>query len=164
MISILKQLSKHWVTCIVIFILLVIQANCDLSIPSMTSDIVDTGIQMSGITSNVPDTIRKDSLDALLWLMEEDDAQKVMDAYSLKEDIYTLVCEKNKTLEQAFTIPEMVLVSMASNNKEEVQVKDLDEACKNLLLSIQSFPAGMKDSQIREVLQSTMNSQLSKVD
>ncbi|MCI7803313.1 MAG: ABC transporter ATP-binding protein/permease [Erysipelotrichaceae bacterium] len=164
MISILKQLSKHWITCIVIFILLVIQANCDLSIPSMTSDIVDTGIQMSGITSNVPDTIRKDSLDALLWLMEEDDAQKVMDAYSLKEDIYTLVCEKNKTLEQAFTIPEMVLVSMASNNKEEVQVKDLDEACKNLLLSIQSFPAGMKDSQIREVLQSTMNSELSKVD
>ena len=41
-----------------VFILLIVQAYCDLALPQYTSDIVDTGIMMNGIESAVPDCIR----------------------------------------------------------------------------------------------------------
>ena len=40
-----------------ILVLLVIQANCDLSLPGYTSDIVNVGIQQSGIEDAVADTL-----------------------------------------------------------------------------------------------------------
>ena len=46
---ILKILKKYSFYIILIFILLFMQANCDLTLPEYTSDIVNIGIQQSGI-------------------------------------------------------------------------------------------------------------------
>ena len=40
-----KNLKPYWKSVLVIFVLLVVQAFCDLSLPQYTSDIIDTGIQ-----------------------------------------------------------------------------------------------------------------------
>lgn len=45
-----------------IFILLIVQAYCDLALPQYTSDIVDTGILTNGVESAVPDCIREEEL------------------------------------------------------------------------------------------------------
>ena len=46
---VLKTLRKYSLQIILVFILLFMQAMCDLSLPSYTSDIVNIGIQQSGI-------------------------------------------------------------------------------------------------------------------
>lgn len=163
MIKIIKQLSKHWIYCLFIFLLLLVQANCDLSIPSMTSDIVDTGIQMGGIESGIPQTIRKDSYQALLWLMNDADAQLVESSFALKSDIYELKEEK-EGLEDCFSIPEIVLVSMASVEKENVTYQDLDQACQSILKMVDQLPAMLNDSQKREIIQESMETYFSKID
>lgn len=90
MIKMFQYLKKSAGYILVIFILLFIQANSDLALPSYTSKIVDVGIQQKGIEDAVPDKIRKESLDSLFLLMNSKEQEKVMDAYSLKEDMYEL--------------------------------------------------------------------------
>ena len=44
-----------------IFILLILQAACDLSLPKYMSDIVDVGIQQGGIDHIAPEKMRKET-------------------------------------------------------------------------------------------------------
>lgn len=41
MLNIFRHLAKHWATILAVVVLLLVQANCDLALPSYTSDIVD---------------------------------------------------------------------------------------------------------------------------
>ena len=52
-----------------IFVLLCIQAACDLNLPDFTSKIVNTGIQQSGIEYAVPDVITSNDLENLMYLL-----------------------------------------------------------------------------------------------
>ena len=54
---IFKNLIPYWKTVVVIVLLLVVQAYCDLSLPQYTSNIIDVGIQNSGIAHIVPEKI-----------------------------------------------------------------------------------------------------------
>ena len=47
--KIFKNLKPYWKTTILIIAFLVVQAWCDLALPQYTSDIIDVGIQKSGI-------------------------------------------------------------------------------------------------------------------
>lgn len=50
-----KNLKPYWKSVLVIVVLLVVQAFCDLSLPQYTSDIIDTGIQNSGVEHILPE-------------------------------------------------------------------------------------------------------------
>ena len=52
-----KNLKPYWKSVLVIVVLLVVQAFCDLSLPQYTSDIIDTGIQNSGVEHILPEKI-----------------------------------------------------------------------------------------------------------
>ena len=69
MTKIFKHLAKHWVACLVIIALLLVQAYGDLTLPDYTSKIVDTGIQQSGIADAVPEVVRDSTLQVLELLM-----------------------------------------------------------------------------------------------
>ena len=56
--EILKTLFKSKWTMLIIVILLFMQAYCNLALPSYTSDIINVGIEESGITSIIPEKIR----------------------------------------------------------------------------------------------------------
>ena len=47
--KLIKYLADHKLAVLAILLLLGVQAFCDLSLPSYTSDILDVGIQQSGI-------------------------------------------------------------------------------------------------------------------
>ena len=49
-----KNLKPYWSSVLLILVLLVVQAFCDLSLPQYTSDIIDTGIQNSGVEHILP--------------------------------------------------------------------------------------------------------------
>ena len=121
MTKIFKQLARHWAVCLVVFALLFVQAYCDLSLPDYTSKIVDTGIQQGGIESPLPETIRQSTLDALSLLMNEEDAQKLQNAYQyyLQDDgvlqLRSDLTEAERTaLEDAVTTPDIVLYMAAA--------------------------------------------------
>ena len=121
MTKIFKQLARHWAVCLVVFALLFVQAYCDLSLPDYTSKIVDTGIQQGGIESPLPDTVRQSTLDALCLLMNEEDAQKLQNAYQyyLQDDgvlqLRTdLTADERTALEEAVTTPDIVLYLAAA--------------------------------------------------
>ena len=121
MTKIFKQLARHWAVCLAVFALLFVQAYCDLSLPDYTSKIVDTGIQQGGIESPLPQTVRKSTLDALSLLMNEEDAQKLQNAYQyyLQDDGVLqlrsdLTADERTALEDSITTPDIVLYLAAA--------------------------------------------------
>jgi ATP-binding cassette subfamily B protein len=86
MIKILKHLKKSWLSVILIFVLLIIQAYCDLSLPQYVSDIVDVGIQQSSIKNAVPKEIRASEMDRLFLFMAEDEKAYVSQCYTLNNE------------------------------------------------------------------------------
>ena len=73
--NILRYLKKHVGMVLLILVLLCVQAYCDLTLPQYTSDIVDVGIQQSGVERVTPERMRGSTLEALsLFLSDEDEA------------------------------------------------------------------------------------------
>lgn len=70
---------------IVIVLLLVLQAMCDLTIPQYTSDVVNIGIQQGGITSPVPSVIRESQMKKLLLFTSEEEKKLIEDSYKIIE-------------------------------------------------------------------------------
>ena len=60
---------------LLILCVLVVQAYCDLSLPTYTSNIVNVGIQQSGIDEEIPENISEEEMNRLLLFVSEDDRQ-----------------------------------------------------------------------------------------
>lgn len=81
MLNIFKFLKKEIVPATAIFLLLLVQAFCDLALPGYTSDIVNVGISRYGIEDSVPDVITKETFDTTLLFMTEGNANIVKDCF-----------------------------------------------------------------------------------
>ena len=90
MIRMFKELKGSYRFVLIIVALLFLQAYCDLSLPSYTSNIINVGVQQGGIEDSVPDEIRSSSMEQLMFFMDEDDQETVKEAYELTDEIYTL--------------------------------------------------------------------------
>ena len=86
----MKKFLKHFKPAILpiifVVVLLVIQAYCDLSLPSYMSKIVNVGIQQSGIDCVTPEKAPKEEMEKIKLFMSEDEADFVSSCY--KEDKY----------------------------------------------------------------------------
>ena len=144
MVKILKYLKSSWISILVIIVLLVGQAMCDLSLPDYTSNIVNVGIQQGGIEETAPKVIRASSMDKLLLLTDEKDADTIQNSYTYiskdsakdeeikdypaleKEDVYELKDlskEELDSLESLMSKP-MMMLSMLSDEKVANQIVD----------------------------------------
>lgn len=61
----LKYLKKTWKSVLLIITLLIVQAICDLSLPSYTSDIINVGVQQGGINSTTFKVMKESTFDQL---------------------------------------------------------------------------------------------------
>ena len=86
MLRILKNLKESKTSVILIILLLILQAYCDLTLPQFTSDIVDVGIQQSGIENAAIIEIREETLQNLEQFMSDEDIQYVEQYYEKKEN------------------------------------------------------------------------------
>lgn len=80
-----KYMGMYWKAMIAILAVLIVQAYCDLSLPSYTSDIVNVGIQQGGISESIPDAVTQKDMDKLLLFVSGNDTKTVKDAYELKK-------------------------------------------------------------------------------
>ena len=83
MLKLFRYLKNAYVPIMAIVLLLVVQASCDLTLPTFTSNIVNVGIQQKGIEDAVPDVMREETFVALKALMKQKDADNMEDAYKL---------------------------------------------------------------------------------
>lgn len=86
MTSILKYLKEAKFEVLLIILLLIVQASCDLALPSYMSNIVDTGLTGNGIEETVPNKITSYGIMQLESMMKEDDIKKLEDAYEKTDD------------------------------------------------------------------------------
>ena len=96
MLKMIKYLKHSVFPIIVIILLLVIQAICDLSLPDYTSKIVNVGIQQGGVEHAVPEQIRKSELEKLQLFMSDEDCQLVNANYIESADDPTLYVLQTK--------------------------------------------------------------------
>ena len=80
--KLLKFLKPYAGGVVAVICVLVVQAFCDLSLPTYTSDIVNVGIQQGGIDETVPETIAKEDLEKLLLFVPSKEQEIVMKAYT----------------------------------------------------------------------------------
>ena len=73
---------------LLILCVLVVQAYCDLSLPTYTSNIVNVGIQQSGIDEDIPENISEEEMNRLLLFVSEDDRQDIQDAYEKSSESF----------------------------------------------------------------------------
>lgn len=130
--NILKKLLKHFKPAIIpiifVVILLVIQAYCDLSLPTYMSNIVNVGIQQSGIETVTPDKAPKSELDKIELFMDKDDKDFVNSQYKSEKyknkDILVLkenISDKNSNkLADKLTKPMLITYMLEKGEKGEL--------------------------------------------
>ena len=64
-------------------LLLIVQAICELNLPSYTSNIINIGIGNKGIESMFPMVLREQEMSKILANVSEEDEKKVLDSYNL---------------------------------------------------------------------------------
>lgn len=88
MSKIFKNLLPFWKSVIIILLLLLAQAWCDLSLPQYTSDIIDIGIQNSGVEHVLPEAVTKEEFEAAETFMTEDEIKEWENSYKADGDNY----------------------------------------------------------------------------
>ena len=81
-------LKPYALQVVVIICVLMVQAYCDLSLPAYTSDIVNVGIQQSGIDEKVPEALAGEDLNLILAFVPEEDRAEEVGAYEESSDSY----------------------------------------------------------------------------
>ena len=90
MSKIFKNMVPYWKTVFVILALLLIQAMCDLALPSYTSDIIDVGIQKSGVEHVVPQAVTAEEFETAQLTMTEDESRLWRNLYEKEGEVYKL--------------------------------------------------------------------------
>ncbi len=122
-------LYKSKLAILGILCLLVVQAYCDLALPSYTSDILNVGLQQGGIENAVLDTVRAESLESLELFMSDEDAAYVDSWYTEPDEngIRSLTDGAvEEELNRALTVPECVVYQLEST-QELGSLEDLKE-------------------------------------
>lgn len=90
MSKIFKNMIPYWKSIVIIIALLFVQAWCDLSLPSYTSDIIDVGIQNYGVEHVVPEALTADEFETAELFMTDEEADLWESIYEQDGDIYRL--------------------------------------------------------------------------
>lgn len=115
--SIFKNFIPHWKSVLVIIILLVIQANCDLALPQYTSDIIDTGIQNKGIEHILPEKMTAKEYSYATIFMTDSEEKSFKASYKKDGKLYSRTVsdsEKLNNLDNELIIPIMLDYNMSA--------------------------------------------------
>ena len=88
--KLIKYLKGFLVPMIFLVAILGVRVVAELALPTYTSNIVDKGIQQSGIQDAVPEKISEKSFRELQLFMTDDEIKKVTSKYTKDGDVYKL--------------------------------------------------------------------------
>lgn len=163
MTKLLKFLKPYAGAVAAIICVLIVQAYCDLSLPAYTSDIVNVGIQQSGIDEKVPEEISEEDLSSLMMLTPSYKKEEIQDAYeeskgdydydgkvfslkdSVKEDEEELenleeLLAKPMLLATGSTLDSEMAGKLKMNLQQPMQPEQKDEMLKEIYKQLDDVP------------------------
>lgn len=113
-----KNLKPYWKSVLIIVVLLAVQAFCDLSLPQYTSDIIDVGIQNSGVAHILPEKITAEELERAQLFMTDAEKKQWQNAYD-REDRSADLSEKDlDELDSDLLVPILLNYQMSMMNED----------------------------------------------
>lgn len=113
-----KNLKPYWSSVLLILVLLVVQAFCDLSLPQYTSDIIDTGIQNSGVEHILPEQITAEEFENAQLFMTESEKQKWQNAYDGEQRKESLSGKDLDELDSDLLVPVLLNYQMSMMSED----------------------------------------------
>ena len=167
MFKMFRYMKNQWYWILLIIVLLVVQAQCDLSLPEYTSKIIDTGIQNHGIEYGVPERIRKEEYEAIANFLTTKEQEDWAGIYDEQGDIYVLNIADDKTArEQADDEFRMGILTRVSIKRMQEEAANNAETAGNEtglgMLGSDSLSAEMQDQMIEE-LRDKLEEQMNQV-
>ena len=123
--KLLKYLKGFKIAIISLVLVLGVRVVAELALPTYTSNIVDTGIQQSGIEDAVPSKISEKSLNTLELFMSDGEIKQVTENYTKDGDTYILNNVSDETrmkLNNIFKETMTVVLGAKSNNTDLNQI------------------------------------------
>ena len=145
--KILKTLKKHWLSMLIMVVLLAAQAITDLKLPDYTSKIISIGVQQGGVENATPNIIRESELNKVLLFLNDKDKDTILDNYKVltkndyenyenyplleKENLYVLNIKddiKIEDLNELFGKPILVVSALSSSDDvaSMIQMDDMN--------------------------------------
>ena len=142
--KLIKYLGRYKLQCLLVLVLLVVQAVCDLALPDYTADIMDTGIMQKGVDRVSPKVISESSMNDIMLFAKDEEKAVIDRSYELidsisdtdtlplksktsSEKVYKRTVSDNKKLDEldkAMQTP-MAVCAMAKQMKlDEMQQSD----------------------------------------
>lgn len=161
MLHIFGYLKRSWKSVAVIIVLLVLQASCDLTLPQYTSNLVDVGIQQSGIDHAAPREMRAETMDDLTLFLSDAQRQEVMSCYEADgAGRYVRTTDREATLDRLDEILSMPMVALSELAARGQSADDLRaglesgaltrEHLRGLLTGMREQMSGMDGSTITQ--------------
>ena len=180
--KLLKYLKKSVGPILIILVLLIIQAFCDLALPDYTSNIVNVGIQQGGIESTIPEVIRASEMDKILIFVSDDDKEYILDNYKLlnseslnkdelkeyekdypiikEESLYKLDTKDEEKIDKLKSIFEKPMLIVSGFEKDSDEVKEMKE---NIISSLPPQMTQGGDVDIFEAFSIMSSEQLNQI-
>ena len=155
MLKIFKHLRNSSFIIFIIILLLAGQASCELSLPTYTSNIINIGIQQSGIENSVPEVIRKSEMDKLFIFLSDKNKNTILNNYKLlnKDSLSEEEYNKYKDSYPALSDEEIYLL----NTKD----KDIIEKLDNILGKPELIVYGLEsDDESAKMIQQQMKNNM----
>jgi ABC transporter, ATP-binding/permease protein len=131
--KLIKYLKGFLVPMIFLVAILGVRVVAELALPTYTSNIVDKGIQQSGIQDAVPEKISEKSFKELQLFMTDDEIKKVTAKYTKDSDVYKLdsISEQERSELNDILKNAMTVVSGAKSEN-----LDLDKVAEGVKLGL----------------------------
>ena len=131
--KLIKYLKGFLVPMIFLVVILGVRVVAELALPTYTSNIVDKGIQQSGIQDAVPEKISEKSFKELQLFMTDDEIKKVTAKYTKDGDVYKLdsISEQERSELNDIFKNTMTVVSGAKSEN-----LDLDKVAEGVKLGL----------------------------
>lgn len=151
MFKIFRYLKPFIVSIVAVVMLLVVQAVCDLSLPDYTSNIVNVGIQQSGIENAVPKVIRESELNKNILFMNNSDKEKVEESYTLLDKNKLSKEEYDKEVKAYPALKNQSIYKL--NTKDEVTIDELNKIMSKSMMRVAGIEMASKKGAIPNIPQ-----------
>ena len=131
--KLIKYLKGFLVPMIFLVAILGVRVVAELALPTYTSNIVDKGIQQSGIQDAVPKKISEKSFRELQLFMTDDEIKKVTSKYTKDGDVYKLDSINDQERSELNDIFKNVMTVVSGAKSENL---DLDKVAEGVKLGL----------------------------
>ena len=131
--KLIKYLKGFLVPMIFFVAILGVRVVAELALPTYTSNIVDKGIQQSGIQDAVPEKISEKSLRELQLFMTDDEIKKVTSKYTKDGDVYRLDSINEQERSELNDILKNTMTVVSGAKSENL---DLDKVAEGVKLGL----------------------------